>query len=67
MCINVLLYFFILRPVMNIENEVGSSSIQIVQYATDETERDKLVQFEKTPDKIPPYHPSYLKQVSAIS
>lgn len=54
-------------PVMNIEHEVGSNSVKLVPDAADETERDKLVQFEKTPDKTPPYHPNYFTQVSAIS
>lgn len=64
---NILFYSNSGRPVMNIENEVSSNSVKIVQDGTDETERDKLVQFEKTPDKTPPYHPNYFTQVSAIS
>lgn len=50
---------------MNIENELESNSIKVIPDGVDESERDKLVQFEKTPDKM--YQKKYFTQVSAIS
>lgn len=52
---------------MNIENEVASNSIKAASDGLDDNERDKLVQFDKSPDKTPPHQPKYFTQVSAIS
>lgn len=55
---------------MILENEGRSSPnviAQVKSHETDDTERDKLVQFDKTPEETSPYPQNYFTNVSAIS
>lgn len=64
---NIRLFFYSKTTVVNERDGDAAQSMAIVKPEIDENgERDKLVQFEKTPDESS-YAQNYLTNVSAIS